>query len=156
MRSVGGPFNKQMANRLPRSCIIIRMLMVSLKKRGNQVERRNFSIITMIFSFFLMSISGCSQGNSSNSSADWAFSFVVWEGYIYRVSDDYVNEINREIGEVVKYSDIEDTYTSNFSNEYEEGTKFYSIKGIGVEEAIAIKEDGKFRKAIREEKYGEK
>ncbi|RID85896.1 hypothetical protein D1970_09065 [Mesobacillus zeae] len=111
----------------------------------------------MIFSFILTIISGCSEDNSNKSSADWAFSFVVWDSYIYRVCDDFVNEINEEIGEVTKYSDMEGTYTGNFSNEYEKGTKYYSIKGISVEEAIAIREeDGKFRKAIRDGKHGEK
>ncbi|WP_081986965.1 hypothetical protein, partial [Planococcus sp. CAU13] len=94
---------------------------------------------------------------NNNSSADWAFSFVVWDDYIYRIDDEYVAEVDEEIGEVTAYSDIEGTYSGNFSNEYEKGTKFYSIEGIGTEEAIAIEEeDGRYRKAIRDGKYGER
>ncbi|HEX7065778.1 MAG TPA: hypothetical protein VF199_11980 [Bacillales bacterium] len=119
--------------------------------------KRKILIIVVLFLFILIGISGCSKKHSNKSSADWAYSFVVWDGYIYEVSGDYVNEINEEIGEVTKYSDMEGTYTGNFSNKYEKGTKYYSIKGINVEEAIAIKEEGgKFRKAIRSGKYGEK
>ncbi|MBB4825972.1 hypothetical protein HNO89_003209 [Sporosarcina luteola] len=37
------------------------------------------------------------------------------------------------------------------------GTKYYAMQGISTEEAIAIKEEnGKYRKAIRDGKYGEK
>ncbi|WP_244440975.1 hypothetical protein [Neobacillus jeddahensis] len=116
-------------------------------------NKKNF-IFAIIFVFVLMTLSGCS---TDQSSAKWAYSFVVWDGYIYKVSDEYVNEVNGEIGEVTKHSDIEDTYKGNFSNEYEKGTKYYSIKGISTEEAIAIKEkDGQFRKAVRDGKYGEK
>lgn len=66
-----------------------------------------------------------------------------------------MQEVDEEIGEVTLFSDMEgDSYAGNFSNEYEEGTKYFSIPGISTEEAIAIEEeDGKYRKAIRGEKY---
>ena len=69
----------------------------------------------MIFSFLLI-LTGCSESNTENSSADWAFTFVVWDGYIYQLSDEYVEDIVEEIGEVTKYSDTEGTYSGNFSN----------------------------------------
>jgi len=68
----------------------------------------------------------------------WAFQFVVWQGYIYVVSDEYVTEIDSEIGQVTKYSDIE-SYSGNFSNTFKKGTKYYSIKGISTDEAILLK-----------------
>ncbi|MGE6490042.1 hypothetical protein [Paenisporosarcina sp. NPDC076898] len=34
------------------------------------------------------------------SSADWAYSFVVWDGYIYVLSDEEVDQIGNEIGAV--------------------------------------------------------
>jgi hypothetical protein len=114
------------------------------------------------FFFPLMAIaflSGCSNDSSvviNNSSADWAFEFVVWDGYIYQLNDEYVDDVDEEIGEVTKYSDMEGTYSGNFSNVYEKGTKYYAMQGISTEEAIAIEEDGKYRKAIRDGKYGEK
>ena len=39
---------------------------------------------------------------------------------------------------------------------YKKGTKYYAMQGISTEEAIAIEEEGKYRKAIRNGKYGEK
>ncbi|QUW22597.1 hypothetical protein JSQ81_03155 [Sporosarcina sp. Marseille-Q4063] len=106
----------------------------------------------LLFSIIIFSVvisAGC-----SNSS--WVSSFVVWDGYIYQISDEYVDKINEEIGEVTMYSDREGTYSGNFSNEYKKGTKYYSIEGISTDDAIAIKEnDDKYRKAIRNGKYGE-
>lgn len=86
--------------------------------------------------------------------ADWAYSFVVWDGYVYVVSDEMVQDVEKQIGHVTKYSDMEGTYSGNFSNSYKKGTKYFSIKGISKDEAIAIEEDdGRFRKATREGKY---
>ncbi len=83
----------------------------------------------------------------------WAYPFVVWDGYLYVVTDEDVTEIGEEIGHVTKYSDMEQ-YSGNFSNSYREGTKYYAIMGVSTEEAIAIIEDeGTYRKAIREGKY---
>lgn len=102
-------------------------------------------------------ISGCSNSTPfDNSSADWAYNFVVLEGYIYQLTDEYVESIDEEIGEVTKYSDMEGTYSGNFSNAYEKGTKYYAIQGISTDEAIAIKDEDKYKKAIRDGKYGEK
>jgi hypothetical protein len=101
-------------------------------------------------------LTGCSESNSDNSSADWAFSFVVWDGYVYQLTDEYVEDVREEIGEVTKYSDMEGTYSGNFSNEYEEGTKYYSIKGISTDKAIAVDDNGKYIKANRNGKYGDK
>ncbi|OXS72998.1 hypothetical protein B1B04_13605 [Lysinibacillus sp. KCTC 33748] len=106
--------------------------------------------IFIIFIFSIQVIAGCS------SSADWNSSFVIRDGYIYEISEEYVIEINEEIGQVTKHSDKEGTYPGNFSNKYKKGTKYYSIEGINTEEAIAIEEDGKYRKAIRNGKYREK
>jgi phosphate-selective porin len=58
-----------------------------------------------------------------------------------------------EIGQVTTYSDMEQL-SGNFSNVYKKGTKYYSIKGISTDESIAVQEEkGKYKKAIREEKY---
>jgi hypothetical protein len=67
--------------------------------------------------------------------------------------DEYVTDVEKEIGSVTKYSDM-DSLTGNFSNTYKKGTKYYSIKGISTNEAIAVEEEeGIFRKAIREGEY---
>lgn len=90
----------------------------------------------------------------SKSLASWAYLFVVWDGYTYVVSEEYVTEIDKEIGHVTKYSDMEGTYSGNFSNIYKKGTKYYSIKGFSTDEAIAIQDkDGKYKKATRNGEY---
>lgn len=118
---------------------------------------KNLILTLTIFTVLFSITTGCTSFSTQKSSTDWAYSFVVWNGYIYKLSDEYVEEVTKEIGEVTKYSDMEGTYSGNFSNKYEKGTKYFSIKGISTDEAIAIKEkDGKYRKAINEGKYGEK
>lgn len=99
---------------------------------------------------FLSGLFGCS------SNADWNSAFVVWNGDMYEISNKYVEEADEEIGKVTKYSDREGTYSGNFSNKYRKGTRLYSIKDIKKDDAIAIEEDGKYRKAVNSGKYGEK
>jgi hypothetical protein len=83
----------------------------------------------------------------------WVYRFVVWDGYVYVVKEEYVTEIDREIGQVTKYSDMEQ-YPGNFSNFYKKGTKYYSIKGISTDESIAVEEErGRYKEAIREKEY---
>ncbi|WP_139194322.1 hypothetical protein [Bacillus sp. MUM 13] len=87
------------------------------------------------------------------SFAKWAYAFVVYDGYTYVLSEESVTDIDKEIGEVTKYSDIEGTYSGNFSNEYHKGTKYYSIKGISTDQAIAVADHGHYKKAERRGKY---
>lgn len=110
-------------------------------------RKQLFYILTLILllNFFLF---------TTKSSADWAYRFVVWDGFTYVVSDEFVNEVDKEIGHVTKYSDREGTYSGNFSNTYYKGTKYFSIKGISTDEAIAILgKDGKYIKAINVGEY---
>ena len=113
------------------------------------MKRIRLSVLMLFFCI----LSACSLGNSQ---ASWAYSFVVWDGYVYQISDEYVQEVDKEIGEVTVYSDMEGTYSGNFSNVYEKGIAYYSITGVSADEAIAVKEDGKYRKAIRDGKYSSK
>jgi hypothetical protein len=104
-------------------------------------------LITVIF----IVLTSFSPGKTTATS--WAYSFVVWDGYIYVISDEYVTEVDSEIGHVTKYSDMEQ-YSGNFSNAYKKGTRYYSIEGISTDEAIAIEEsDGQYIKAYREGEY---
>ncbi|WP_180994070.1 hypothetical protein [Bacillus sp. Marseille-P3661] len=83
----------------------------------------------------------------------WAYPFVVWDGYIYVVGDETVSDVERKIGQVTKYSDME-SYAGNFSNVYKKGTNYYSIKGISTDIAIAIQESEEtFIKATRQGEY---
>ncbi len=88
----------------------------------------------------------------------WAFQFVVWDGYIYQLSDEYVESIDEKIGEVTKYFRYaRDRLLLETSQiRMKKGTKYYAIQGISTDEAIAIEEKGKYRKAIRDGKYGGK
>lgn len=118
------------------------------------MKKKFLLAFTLLFTVYM---TACTLSSSNHSSADWAFSFVVWDGFIYHLTDEYVEDISEKIGEVTKYSDMEGTYSGNFSNVYEKGTKYYSITGISTEVAIAVEEkDGRFRKAIRSGKHGEK
>ncbi|ANU12131.1 hypothetical protein BBH88_03575 [Planococcus antarcticus DSM 14505] len=89
----------------------------------------------------------------------WVYSFVKWENGNYVVTEEEVKEekIGAKIGEVTSYYDQESSDTSgNFSNKYEEGTKYYEITDINQEEAIAVKiQEGKFIKAIISDKWEE-
>lgn len=93
----------------------------------------------------------------SSISADWAYSFVVYSGDIYEISDDELippDEIDKKIGQVTRYSDHEGTYSGNFSNTYHKGTPYYSIKNIDPKEIIAIKtHEAEFVKAINKGHY---
>jgi hypothetical protein len=89
--------------------------------------------------------------------ADWVNSFVVWDGFIYVISDEVIDEVDQEIGHVTKYSDIEGTFSGNFSNTYRKGTKYFSIKDVSTDEAIAIKvKEGNYIKAVRDGEYAGK
>ncbi|MEK5389095.1 hypothetical protein NSQ59_01770 [Margalitia sp. FSL K6-0131] len=109
------------------------------------MRARSIPLFAMLFLFLLTPL---------KSLADWAYPFVVWNGYIYVVSEEKVEKVDKEIGHVTKYSDREGTYSGNFSNVFKKGTKYYSIKGISTDEAIAVQDGkGKFVKATREGKY---
>ena len=44
--------------------------------------------------------------------------------FYYVVSNEIVEEVDKEIGHVTKYSDREGTYSGNFSNRYKKGAYF--------------------------------
>jgi hypothetical protein len=116
--------------------------------RRNWMKSKSFLLAFLLLfvwsSFFL----------PNKSSADWAYSFVVWDGFIYIVSDEVVDQVDREIGKVTKYSDMEGTYSGNFSNTYRKGTKYFSIVDVNTDDAIAIEdENGHYVKAIQDGIY---
>ncbi|WP_409250893.1 hypothetical protein V1502_12060 [Bacillus sp. SCS-153A] len=84
----------------------------------------------------------------------WAYPFVVWEDYIYVLTEEAVTDIGEGIGKVTAFSDMQQL-PGNFSNELGAGTNYYSIINISTDEAIAVEvENGVFHKAERKEKYG--
>ncbi|WP_342542602.1 hypothetical protein MHH33_00115 [Paenisporosarcina sp. FSL H8-0542] len=103
---------------------------------------------------FLISLVCTTVFLPNKSSAEWAYSFVVWDGYVYVLSDEIVDQIDKEIGEVTLYSTNEGTYSGNFSNSYASGTKYFSIIDTSTDEAIAIEDpDGQYYKATRDGEY---
>ncbi|MFJ6211186.1 hypothetical protein [Lysinibacillus sp. NPDC092081] len=110
---------------------------------------RNVKGLMGILSISVLMLIGC----SSSSSPDWVYNFVVWDDYMYVVSDEYTENVGNVLGEVTKYSDQEAIYDGNFSNHYREGTKYYKIKEVSTSEVIAIQEGDSFRIANREGKY---
>ncbi|MFC0190054.1 hypothetical protein ACFFJY_17295 [Fictibacillus aquaticus] len=90
-----------------------------------------------------------------SSATSWAYPLVVWDGRTYEVLDEYVTDIDSEVGEVTSYSDMK-SLSGDFSNAYKKGTKYYSIKNMSTDDAIAVKvEDGKYKKAVFREKEDE-
>src|SRR5690606_16016131 len=81
----------------------------------------------------------------------WAYQFVVWNGNVYKVLDESVleDEIGKKIGKVkTKPNDISGRYYGDASNAYPRGTKYFEIKGISNEEAIAVEvDDNQWKKA---------
>ncbi|WP_179952641.1 LPXTG cell wall anchor domain-containing protein [Cohnella abietis] len=89
-------------------------------------------------------------------SADWAFRSVVYSENLYEVTDELVllSDIEKKIGKVTRYSDIEGTYPGNFSNTFPVGTEYYSIKDKDPKEIIAVKANkNTFVKAVNRGHY---
>ncbi|WP_342599377.1 hypothetical protein MHB48_18815 [Psychrobacillus sp. FSL H8-0483] len=107
-----------------------------------------------LFSFGIVSILSVSILFPAKTLASWAYSFVVWDGYVYVITNETVNEVDEEIGHVTKYSDREGTYSGNFSNVFPKGTKYYSIVGVSTDEAISVEDgNGAYIKANRSGEY---
>lgn len=111
------------------------------------MKSKHLLSIAVLFVLFISFYPGKTLATS------WAYPFVVWDGYIYVISDEYVTEIENEIGHVTRHSDMEQ-YSGNFSNAYKRGTKYYSIKEISTDQAIGVEvSDGQYIKAYREAEY---
>ncbi|MET3699711.1 hypothetical protein SAMN05877753_10179 [Bacillus oleivorans] len=79
--------------------------------------------------------------HSSGQALTWAYPFVVWDRNVYEVTEEKVprQEIEKYIGKVKsRADDMTGEYYGNASNAYPIGTKYYKIKGISTESAIAV------------------
>jgi len=110
---------------------------------------RRFLLIVLCIGMASLIMAGCSYAEASNSPLYPAA--VAWNYIVYGLSVDTVSaeHIGKEIGQVSRY-------TTSFPekngdcNSAPAGSKLYSIRGVSVDDAIAIDVDGKFYKARRE------
>jgi len=105
------------------------------------ISLKNIRNVALLMLFIIL-LSGCSSKSQvlkGNSSADWAFHFVIWSNDLYEVTSELVlpEEIETEIGQVKKYSDIEGTYKNGFSNRFKEGTKLYKLNDVAIDKYLA-------------------
>lgn len=78
---------------------------------------------------------------TSIQALSWAYSFVVWNGNVYEVTDENLldSKIGKVIGQVkTKPNDMTGDYYGNASNSYPKGTKYFEIIGTSTESAIAV------------------
>ncbi|WP_089741407.1 hypothetical protein [Gracilibacillus ureilyticus] len=85
---------------------------------------------------------------------DRGYPFVIFDGKIYKVSEEHVNEeqIGRKIGQVTSNPDKNGHYYGNASNYYPIGTIYYEIKQMKTNEGISVYYDDKYMKAVFIEK----
>lgn len=89
---------------------------------------------------------------SSVQALSWAYAFVVWDGKVYKVTEEKLldSEIGESIGEVeTKPNDMTGNYYGNASNSYPKGTKYFKINDIPTSAVIAVEvEDDVWQKAV--------
>ncbi len=78
-----------------------------VQKKGKNSMKINQRLLTVVV--FVLLITSF-MFPSKPLATSWAYPFVVWQDYIYVVSEEYVTEIDKEIGKVTKYSDMESLF----------------------------------------------
>lgn len=82
----------------------------------------------------------------------WAYPFVVWDGRLYEVKEEErlpAIDIDEAIGRVATMADdMSGAYYGNASNYHPIGTVYYAIKEARTGEAIAVKVEGEYLKAV--------
>jgi hypothetical protein len=104
---------------------------------------RRITVLSLLLIFMI---------SSSVQALSWAYPFVVWKGKVYEVKQEETiedSEIGKIIGKVkTTPNDMTGSYYGNASNFYPKGTKYYEIKGESTSNAIAVKDDTKWVKAV--------
>lgn len=107
---------------------------------------------------FLMGCSMSTQNNvdkndvAHSSLQSWAYEFVTWNGYVYKMTDEVVSEVGKQIGTIKKNSTNESSEIPNlFSNKYPKGTKLFKVKNVGTDTYIAVQSNNMFYKAEKVE-----
>lgn len=92
------------------------------------------------------------QDVAQDSLQSWAYELVTWDGHVYKMTDEVVSEVGKQIGTIKKHSSNESSTIPNlFSNKYPIGTKLYKIKNVGTDTSIAVLDDHVFYKAEKVE-----
>jgi hypothetical protein len=99
---------------------------------------------------------GCNA--SEKKATDWAYKEIVWQHHTYQITNESVEDVEKEIGEITLSSDQETSYKGGdetFSNVLPTGTTLYKIKDVETETAIAFRRGEKdYRKATYHGEYG--
>lgn len=108
---------------------------------------------------------GCNlspEANDRNATASWAYEFVVWDGQTYEILNEEVGKdrLDQELGTIkrsVAGMDANkegESYTKQDgdSNRLPVGAKVYQLKGTDKAEAIAVEENGVYKKAVLADK----
>ena len=100
---------------------------------------------------FLMGCSMSTQNNvdkhdaAQSSLQSWAYALVTWNGYVYKMTDEVVSEVGKQIGTIKNHSTHESSTIPNlFSNKYPKGTQLFKIKNVGTDTSIAVQDDNVF------------
>lgn len=105
----------------------------------------NYPVILVVLTIMIMCLGGCAFSSEKptevESSKDWAFHFVIWNGNMYIKTSETVKIIGEQLGEVEHYSDDEtDVQTDLYSNFFPEGSQLFSIEGVSTASAIAVEQ----------------
>ncbi|WP_174731609.1 hypothetical protein [Mesobacillus harenae] len=66
-----------------------------------------------------------------------AYTFVVWKGNVYEVTEEEVKEVGEVFGKVKRgVNERTGEYFGNASNGFKKGTKYYEIKGVSPNSAV--------------------
>lgn len=75
---------------------------------------RSSKLVLTIISLLILSIMTIACGKQPEP--DWVSSFVVFEGNLYEVTDQKVEQVEEEIGTIDRLIKDSKTYTGTFSN----------------------------------------
>lgn len=88
----------------------------------------------------------------------WAYVFVVYDGRVYEVLDETIEEA--ELGDVVgevktMADDMDGSYYGDASNHYPIGTKYRQVNGESMEDVIAVEDGSEWKRAeyIRDARF---
>jgi len=114
--------------------------------------RKSKSMLTIII-LLITSVMTIACGKQPEP--DWVSDFVVYEGNLYEVTQQKVEQVENKIGEIDKLIKDSAIHSGNISNTFPEGTVLYSIVNVEIQEAIAVEaSEGEYLQANFNGQYG--